>query len=146
MKKGLLTIVTLLSVSGLLAAGCGGNDSSTDEPAPSKADYIVEADAICAASQSDLDGIVQSLPDDVEATESQEAITEEIIPAFRDQIEQLRALTPPEGEEEAIAAIYDAVDEAVDMIEENPLVLDQVDPFNEADRLATDYGLEVCGS
>lgn len=147
LNKKLLSIAALLTVAGLFAAGCGGdNDSSSSDPAPTKAAYIVKADAICAADQSDFEAIVQDLPGDIEAPESQTAITEEIVPLFRDQIEQLRALTPPDGDEETTAAIYDAVDEATNLVEENPSALDQADLFDEADTLATDYGLKVCGN
>jgi hypothetical protein len=147
MNKKLLTFVTLLSVTVLFAAGCGGDDdSSSDEPAPTKAAYIADADAICEAGQSDFEAIVKDLPNDIEAPESQAAISDEIVPLYRDQIEQLRALTPPEGDEEATARIYDAVEEAVDKVEEDPSALDEVVTFEEANTLATDYGLEVCGN
>ena len=147
MNKRILTLAALLSVTALSAVGCGGDDdSSSGEPAPTKAAYIVDADAICTADQADFEAIVQDLPNDVEAPESQAAITDEIVPLYRDQIEQLRALTPPEGDEEATAAIYDAVDEALNVIEENPSALDQADTFDEANTLATDFGLKVCGT
>ncbi len=147
MKKKLLTSVALLSVAALFAAGCGGDaGSSSDEPAPTKAAYITDADAICKAGQSDFEAIVKDLPNDIEAPESQAAISDEIVPLYRDQIEQLRALTPPEGDEEATARIYDAVEEAVDKVEEDPSALDEVVTFEEANTLATDYGLEVCGN
>jgi len=147
MNKKLLTFVTLLSVTVLFAAGCGGDDdSSSDEPAPTKAAYIADADAICEAGQSDFEAIVKDLPNDIEAPESQAAISDEIVPLYRDQIEQLRALTPPEGDEEATARIYDAVEEAVDETEANPSALDEVATFEEANNLAIDYGLKVCGN
>jgi hypothetical protein len=147
MNKKLLTFVALLSVTVLFAAGCGGgDDSSSDEPAPTKAAYIADADAICEAGQSDFEAIVKDLPNDIEAPESQAAISDEIVPLYRDQIEQLRALTPPEGDEEATAGIYDAVEEAVDEVEEDPSALDEVATFEAANNLAIEYGLEVCGN
>jgi len=147
MNKNLLTLAALLSAAALFAAGCGGDDnSSSGEPAPTKAAYIVDADAICAADQADFEAIVQSLPSDVEAPESQTAITGEIVPLYRDQIEQLRALTAPGGDDEATAAIYDAVDGALNVIEANPSALDQADTFDEANTLAANYGLKVCGN
>jgi len=147
MNKKLLTLAALLSVAALFAAGCGGDDdSSSGEPAPTKAAYIVKADAICTAGQTDFEAIVQDLPGDIEAPESQAAIVDAIVPLYRDQIEQLRALTPPEGDEETTATIYDAVDEATDVIEENPSALGPDNLFDEANTLATDYGLQVCGN
>ncbi len=142
----LLTFAALIFVGGLLATGCGGDDSSSDEPAPSKAAYVADADEICATGRSTIEEIVQGLPADIQAAESQTAITEEIVPLYRDQVAELRALTPPEGDEEKVAAIYDAVDEAVDTAEADPTSLGRSDPFTEADGLAADYGFEACGS
>ncbi len=150
MKRSLrskpLAVVALLSIGGLLAVGCGGGDSSSDEAAPDKATYVAEADAICAAGRSTIEAIVQDLPAEIEAPESQAAITDEIVPLYRDQVARLRALTPPEGDEEKVAAIYDAVDSAVDTAEADPKALGQADPFTEANRLAVEYGFEACGS
>jgi hypothetical protein len=146
MIKPKFAFAALLSAAALFAAGCGGDDSSSDEPAPTKAAYIVEADAICAAGQTDFEAIVEDLPNDIEAPESQAAISDELVPLYRDQIEELRALTPPEGDEDVTAEIYDAVEVAVDEVEENPSALGEEETFKEANTLATEYGLEVCGS
>lgn len=147
MNKPMLAFAALLSAAVLFAAGCGGDDdSSSDQPAPTKSAYIVDADAICTTGQSEFETIVEDLPNDIEAPESQAAITDEIVPLYRDQIEQLRALTPPEGDEDTTAEIYDAVEEAVDVVEENPSALDEVETFEEANTLATDYGFKVCGN
>jgi hypothetical protein len=147
MNKKLLASAALLFLSALFATGCGGgDDSGSDEPAPTKAAYIVEADAICTAGLEDFEVIVEDLPNDIEAPESQAAISDEIVPLYRDQIEQLRALTPPEGDEDTTAAIYDAVEDGVDKVEQDPSALDEVATFEEANALAIDYGLEVCGN
>ena len=145
-KVRLLAVAALLSIGGLLAAGCGGDDSSSDEPAPDKVTYVAEADEICAAGRSSIEAIVQGLPAEIEAPESQTAITDEIVPLYRDKVAQLRALTPPEGDEGTVAAIYDAVDEAVDVAEEDLRALGRNDPFDEANMLAAEYGFEACGS
>lgn len=140
----LLALVSMLLVGALLAVGCG-DDSSSDEPAPTKAAYIAEADDLCIASDDQLEVIVQDLPDSFEAPETQAAITDEIIPLYRDLIEDLRALTPPEGDEEATAAVYDALEQVIDEIEEDPSVADSGDAFDSPNALAEDYGFEICG-
>ena len=145
MNKKLLSLLVALFATTALVAACGGDDSS-DEPAPTKAAYIEEADAVCASDQSEFEEIVADLPNDIEAEESQTAITDEIVPLYRDQVEELRAITPPEGDEDTTAAIYDAVDSALDAIDEDPSALGDASTFEEANNLATEYGLEVCGS
>jgi len=147
MNKKLLSLLIALFATTALVAACGGDDdSSSDEPAPTKAAYIEEADAICAADQAEFEEITTDLPNDIEAEESQAAITDEILPLYRDQVEALRAITPPEGDEDATSAIYDSVDTALDAIEEDPSALGDQATFEEANTLATDYGLKVCGS
>lgn len=147
MNKPKFALAASLLAAALFAAGCGGgDDSSSDEPAPTKSAYITEGDAICTASQTEFEAIVKDLPNDVEAPESQAAITDEVVPLYRDQIEQLRALTPPEGDEEATTEIYDSVDQALDTIEADPSALDDAGTFEEANTLAIDYGFEACGN
>jgi hypothetical protein len=153
MNKKFLTFAALLSIATLFAVGCGGDDSSSDggssssdEPAPTKAAYIEEADAICADADSALDAIDTESADTAEA---QAAVVEEYLALARDLVEQLRALTPPEGDEEATAAIFDAYDDFVDLGEENPGTADQ-GPVEEVQAkvatLSSEYGFEVCGT
>jgi hypothetical protein len=71
------------------------------------------------------------------------------VPNLRDQLDDLRALTVPPGDETTAAAIYDATERAVDRLEATPgLLADQVatrDLFDEARRLARAYGMTICG-
>jgi hypothetical protein len=147
MNKPMFASVALASAAVLFGAGCGGNDdSASSEPAPTKSAYITEGDAICSADQVKFEAIVKDLPNDVEAPESQKAITDEIVPLLRNQVEQLRDLTPPEGDEAATAEIYDEVDQALNKVEQDPSALDSASTFEKANNLATDYGFEVCGN
>lgn len=118
MNKKFLAFAALLSVTALFAVGCGGNDGSpSDEPAPTKAAYIVKADAICTNANSDLDAIDTETAD---TAESQAAVVEEMVAVSRDMVEQLRSLTPPEGDEEVTAAFFDSYEDFVDLGEEDP--------------------------
>ena len=147
MNKKLLSLLVALFATTALVAACGGDDdSSSDEPAPTKAAYITEADGVCESDQAEFEEIVAELPNDIEAEESQTGISDEVLPLYQDQLEELRAITPPEGDEDTTAAIYDAVDEALSKIEEDPSALGDSATFEEANTLATDYGLTVCGS
>jgi hypothetical protein len=152
MNKKFLTFAALLSITTLFAVGCGGDDgssdggsSSSDEAAPTKAAYIEEADAICTASMSEIDALDSETAD---TAESQAAMVEETLVLLRDQIEQLRALTPPEGDEDETAAIFDAYEDLLVLGEENPGSADPgaVDEvLAEAAALSSEYGFEVCG-
>lgn len=146
MNKKLLSLAAMFAVTTLVAAGCGGDDSSSDEPAPTKTAYITDADAICQADQAKLEAIADELPNDINAPESQAAISDEILPIYQDQLTALRELTPPEGDEEATAGIYDALDEALQKLDADPKALAEPETYQEANELAVEYGLEVCGN
>ncbi|MBK5233434.1 MAG: hypothetical protein JJE13_10695 [Thermoleophilia bacterium] len=147
MNKRFLTLAALIAATALVAVGCGGSDdSSSDEEAPTKAAYVKEADGICTSTLSDFETLTKALPDDIEAPESQAAITDEIVPLYQDELTQLRDLTPPEGDEDTTAAIYDSVDEALQAVEDDPSALGEVDTFADANKKAEEYGLTVCGS
>ncbi len=65
---------------------------------------------------------------------------ETLLPRNRELVEDLRALTPPEGDEETLDEIYDAVEEGNDALAADP----STDAYIEADELATNYGFIVC--
>jgi hypothetical protein len=73
------------------------------------------------------------------------AAEESVIPIVRDRIADLRALEPPPGDEEEVDRIYDAADEALARIEEDPQLAERADEvFREASRLASEYGFQDC--
>jgi hypothetical protein len=133
----------------LIGAGCGGDD------APSKSDYLADANEICKSSEEELDKAgdeyFQGLDIPQGGEPSQEQITqfveEEAVPALESLIADLRDLTPPEGDEDTVEAIYDAADEGIAEVREDPSAFtgdEQPASFQEADRLARDYGLDQC--
>ena len=68
---------------------------------------------------------------------------------MQNQLDQIRALGIPPGDEEQVNAILDAAQEAVDKLQADPsVVIEQntPDPFAEANKLAKDYGLSTCGN
>ena len=155
MKSRLTWIAALTLALGLIAAGCGGDDDdgngdATDaEPAveaPSKAEYIAQADQICRESNQEIEQAIEDAP----ATEAppEEFITETMVPLFEQEFEQLRALTPPAGDEETVDRIYSAAEEGVAQIKEDASNFQQTGEaagLQEASGLAEDYGFKVCG-
>ena len=153
MNKKFLSLAALISVATLFAVGCGGDDgSSSDEPAsteaaPTRAAYIAEADAICTAGEAEMAAINENLPDDLDPAEARVAAAEEAIVFLRDRVEQLRALTPPEGDEEEVAAVFAAYDEFIELGEEDPGYTDDgaaEEALATIRTLASDYGFEAC--
>lgn len=140
-------MAALLAASALIAVGCGGSDdSSSDEPAPTKAAYITDADAICAADTETISKLAADLPNDINDPAVTDAITNDILPIYQEQLTELRDLTPPEGEEDTTAAIYDALEEGLNKVEEDPTLLGDTDTFADANEKASAFGLEACSS
>ena len=145
---------------GLIAAGCGGDDDddgsaqngeTTVQGQLSKPKYIAEGDRICAegtarmASEAlDRYGDTQPSLDQVD-----DFAREVVAPVLQEQVDQLRALPPPQGDDETVAAIWDAVQDGIDQLREDPSLLAEPasgGAFDDANELAQGYGFRQCGS
>ena len=157
---------------GLASCGDDGGGATTDAETlvPSKRDYIVQADTICGQSEQGVQteaevslGIGAS---DFEVAPSGEIVfkpgrrpsdaairafgTDVVVPRLRDQIADLRALTPPTGDEQAVAEIYDAAEAGVEKLAADPALFNDEGAvsreLNQAERLARSYGFFDCGT
>jgi len=138
-----LTVVVALA-AGAFAGGCGGEDP--------KEEYIAEGDEICARGTFKIGRTAQArfgspAPPPEQAPQFARQI---IVPTLQQRVvDKLRELDPPEGDDETVAAIYDELERAIDRLEENPDLINAPNTggaFNEANRLAVDYGFKQCGS
>jgi hypothetical protein len=150
----------------LAAAGCGGGDDSSSTTTPgattisgtttvtgaalSKDDFIKQADAICKASNDEVDAQAQQVFGGQKPTTAQltQFINNTLVPSAEDEINGIDALTPPAGDEDEVQAIIDAVNAAIDKVKADPQSVaasNNNGAFAEADRLAVAYGLKVCG-
>jgi hypothetical protein len=155
---------------------CGGDDDGgdltveADSLVPSKRDYIVQADTICASVSQSIETAAEASfrissrdftlkpngeivfkpgrrPSDAEI---ERFGTETVVPAFRGQLADLRALTPPSGDEATVGAIYDAAERGVDALRADPSLFTDSDAVRaelaEARRLGRAYGFFDCGT
>lgn len=167
---GIIRVLAGLAVTALLLTACGGDS----EEALSKEDFIEQANAICAATNEELDPIVEEffaetfedVPTDtppsqvpVVITAFDELFDEVLTPAFEEQMDEIRALAPPEEDAEMLDELYDDLESGLETV--NATLDDAVagDPaaieafssgaseaqLNEANRQAREYGLTVCG-
>jgi hypothetical protein len=144
-------------VAGLIAsaalAGCGGSDS-TDANSISRAAFIKKADAICEKSNERLGtAFVSSLKKNKGVKKPSNAEYEKLVgtvmvPNVKKEIEELKALGAPDGDEDRIDAMIETLEEGVEIAERDPkaVVISSDAVFGIASRLAGEYGLEVCGS
>jgi hypothetical protein len=166
MRNRTVIIAALVcAASALAVAGCGGGDdsSSTTSAASTvsaatsatgapltKEEFIKQADALCKASNNEVDAQAQQVFGGQQPTNAQltQFINETLIPSAEDEIAGIDALTPPAGDEDAVQAIIDAVNTAIDKVKANPQAVAASNNnavFADADRLAVAYGLKVCG-
>lgn len=145
-RLGSVTAIGLAVV--LAAAGCGGDEG--EEPL-TKSEYIKQGDAICSKGDAAIGSAAVALGAEGKQPPPEELarFTEEVVvPTLQDQIDQLRKLPAPEGDEETVAAIYDKAQEGIDQIKEDPEMFASQEPppaLNEAGQLAGDYGFQECG-
>ena len=156
-----------LLLAGGLAAGtvvaCGDDDA---EPL-TRAEYIEQADAICADTMQQIVPIFESVWSDIGSVDEEsdqdfvfvrfDQAIDELMPHLDRQHEQISALVPPEEErelfEELLAdqqAAFDEFDELVDAAVAGDVsareALDSSDPIEDVDRRIRAEGFEVCGS
>ena len=136
----------------VIAAGCGSSSNDTTS-ALTKAEFISQGDAICEKGNKEIEtgfeaflkeNGIKGEPSKAQGVELSETV---LIPSVKSQSEELRDLGAPSGEEGEISAMLDALDEGVEEAEEDPeaLLASESDPFGPANKMATEYGLKVCG-
>jgi hypothetical protein len=155
--------------------GCGddgGSDVTTDAGplVPSKRDYIVQADTICANSDQiiETEAEIRFKIDSSDFTvtpsgdivfkpgrrptdaEIERFAKQVILPAFREQVADLRGLTPPAGDEATVTEVYDAAEAGIDRLQGDPAVFSDSAAvrreLSEAQSLGRRYGFFNCGT
>jgi hypothetical protein len=152
MLAGMLLAVSVLT-------GCGGGGSELSTSSISKAAFIKQVDAICAKGNKEVEDNFTAyakktnfspakLGDKVSDAEAAELANTVLLPAVRKEATEIRALSVPNGDQDRIEAMLDAIDEAIETTEKIPeVVLEKTSVgFGVASRLAQEYGLTVCGN
>lgn len=147
--------VACLIAAAVLAAGCGeDNDEGGFSPVVAepltKVEFLREADRICLGAEAQIEAAADDLltgrgrpdPDEVERV-----ATGVVIPSLEAEVEAIRALTAPPGDEQRVEAILAATEEGIAEIRANPRDVSGgvPEPLRRAQRLAEDYGSRECG-
>ena len=144
----------------VLAAGCGSSDDSTtggsDEGSLSKAEFVKQGNQICAQGSKDINVEFEEFTQENGISETkapakdvqEEAVEEILIPSIGRQIDEVKALGTPEGDEGEVEALIVAEEEVLEEAEEDPIALLEGGSAKEkeANKLASAYGLTACGS
>jgi hypothetical protein len=149
MKRNPLWLLGPVLAVALIAAGCGGGggDDSTSTSNLAKPAWIAKADAICQQGNQEIEqaaneqfGKQAQKPTDEQI---QQFTTETAVPSVQSQIDQIRDLGAPSGDEDQVNEILDTVQADIDKAKSATTLPD--DPFADGNALATQYGLKVCG-
>ena len=142
---GVATVAVVLSLG---LAACGSDDSSSDE-ALSNADLIAQADAICTDYDEQLNVLQEEsgLSSDSPKEDVVAYVSDDIVPLYQDQVEELKNLEPNEEDADAYNDIVDTLETELQAVEDDPeAAVDSENPFAGATEKAAAFGLEVCGS
>lgn len=140
----ILRFVLFAAVPALLLAGCGDEGDSKQE-------YIKKGDEICALGTFQIGAEAEKRYDAPQAPpkEAETFAAEVIAPTLRTEVlDKLRDLEPPDGDEEAVTEIYDALEQGITEVENDPAVASEPGfggTFVEASELAQAYGFSQCG-
>ena len=134
--------VATLALSGVAAAG----------GELSKSEYRSEVNDICTSFNADRDAAFEEHfagldEEDVPSDEQVDAVLADVLPLFRDALDEIEALEGPKATEKKVNKAVDAYRDTLDAIEEDPDVVfgeDAEDPFVDADKLAKKAGIEDC--
>jgi len=154
-SKSLFAALAAFAAIAMIAAGCGGGgDSSSDSSSLTKAEFLKQGNAICAKGNKEINEGFEEFAKENGFSEKQqptkaqltEVVETVVLPKVRGQVEGIKALGAPSGEEAQVEAIVDAAEEALEKGEEEPAALasEKADPFAKANKKASAYGLVKC--
>lgn len=138
-----LALASVLLVAALVA-GCGGSS----KPKVTKADFVAKANAVCAAGNARLEKAPHPNTEHPSPAQIAAFVNAAFVPNIQYQINSIRALAPPTGEEAKVTHMLDVAQEGLDKVKANPqsLATPGEHPFGEFASLAHSYGLTQCAS
>jgi hypothetical protein len=137
--------VAVVLAFGAIAAGCGdsNDDSSTSTAAISKADFQAKANQICKQGNDEVNAAGQKLGNLNEAQLEQFA-SDTIVPNIQKQVDGVKALGAPAGEEAQVNQLITTVQGDIDELKADPSKIQDNSLFAEANKQSRALGLDEC--
>lgn len=150
-------VLAVAAGAAIAVVSCGGGDdpkagttSTAQAPAPSKAEFIKQANAACREARAGLGERIarfEGLRDGRKPEPGADMVHFVYLPTMETQIWRIEELGVPREEDEEVDAMLDAERDGVDAVAVIPRVssIARADRhFVEADRLFREYGLDAC--
>jgi hypothetical protein len=152
LNKRMLVLLLGALMAAFFIAGCGDSDDDTTTASISKAEFLKQGNAICKTIEGELDDEFgefaeeKGIDEDERPTDAQleEAAEDFVLPQINRQIDELRALGAPEGEETPVNTLLDNAEAEVEKIEDDPGLLAE-DSFAQVNKESRALGLMACG-
>jgi len=146
--------VAALFLAGLVVAGCGSSNSSSTETtaAISKAEFVKQGNAVCVkgekAQEAEVNayvkkhGLEKQQPTKAQNAELVETI---LVPNIQSQIDGVKALGAPSGEEQQVSSALELSQQTLEKIEASPeLAFGKENAFAAAGKQLHALGLKEC--
>ncbi|MCW2845071.1 MAG: hypothetical protein JWN22_2987 [Nocardioides sp.] len=153
MTRTHLLLPTIALAVGLAVSGCGGKDDSGAKADPSAsptlsittADFTTQANAICAAGNTDIQTAAGALGDSPTQEQMDAFASDTLVPNIQGQHDGIEELGAPDGSEADVTAMLDSLQSGIDAVTADPSIISgDTDPFGEANDLAAGLGLTDC--
>jgi hypothetical protein len=149
-KRLSATVAAVLAIGAIAAAGCGGSDDSDSSGITtsdlSKSEWIAQANQICIEGDKDIGEQAGEFFDGKPTPAASSRFSHEVVlPSIQAQVDQIRELGAPEGDEEQVEAMVDEVDEGLAKAETDSSALRE-GALDEGTALVQAYGATACGS
>jgi hypothetical protein len=157
LSKRLIALLAGVMAIAIVAAGCGGSDDDSDTTVVvlTKTEFITQGDAICKKGSEEIEDEANAFAEenDIDTDKATKEEQEEVIsgvlgPALQKQADEISALGAPDGEDEKVEAVIEALESGAEELEEDPgslLEESGTGPLDEAHELAKEFGFKQCG-
>jgi hypothetical protein len=144
-----LTLLAAIAV-GVPVAGCGSNDSSTSststQSAITKADFVAQANAICAKGNQAQRKAQTKLGKNATQAQAKALVTGTFVPNIQGQIDAIKALGAPVGDQSTVTKMVSLAQADLDKLKADPNQIGNENLFSDFAAVAHPYGLTSCAA
>jgi hypothetical protein len=141
---------TLLALCAVLAGCGGGSDGDEEQSALTKAEYVKQADEICAAAEKRQRKLATKFAGEKKGVNgprgTEELISFAAIPPLEQAAKELKGLPPSKQEAAKAKAYLAAFEKGIEVASKEPgTILVEPGAFTKAEAIAKEFGFKSCG-